>query len=92
MIPSSSNSCSTPMLAPPERPKNSSSVSRSRAIKKVWSKEEDELIYELVNEIGPKNWTEIAKHLPNRQGKQCRERWFNHLDPSINKTIWGWDE
>lgn len=23
-----------------------------------------------------------------RLGKQCRERWFNHLDPSINKGPW----
>jgi hypothetical protein len=24
-----------------------------------------------------------AKHLPGRIGKQCRERWYNHLDPTI---------
>ena len=28
-------------------------------------------------------------HLP---GKQCRERWFNHLDPSIKKTPWSREE
>ncbi len=26
--------------------------------------------------------------LPGRIGKQCRERWFNHLDPSIKKGEW----
>lgn len=26
--------------------------------------------------------------LPGRIGKQCRERWFNHLDPAINKGDW----
>jgi hypothetical protein len=25
-------------------------------------------------------------------GKQCRERWFNHLDPSIKKTPWSREE
>lgn len=30
----------------------------------------------------------IAKHLPHRKGKQCRERWFNHLDPNIKKGDW----
>lgn len=30
--------------------------------------------------------------LPGRIGKQCRERWFNHLDPSIKKGDWTRDE
>ena len=30
--------------------------------------------------------------LPGRIGKQCRERWFNHLDPSIKKGTWSTDE
>jgi myb proto-oncogene protein len=24
----------------------------------------------------------------SRSGKQCRERWHNHLDPAINKDYW----
>lgn len=30
--------------------------------------------------------------LPGRIGKQCRERWFNHLDPAIKKGDWTADE
>lgn len=30
----------------------------------------------------------MARLLPGRMGKQCRERWFNHLDPSVKKTEW----
>ena len=26
--------------------------------------------------------------LKGRSGKQCRERWHNHLDPNINKSPW----
>lgn len=26
--------------------------------------------------------------MPGRIGKQCRERWFNHLDPNIRKGEW----
>ena len=26
--------------------------------------------------------------IAGRSGKQCRERWHNHLDPNINKTNW----
>jgi hypothetical protein len=38
---------------------------------------------ELVNEQGEKKWSKIAKDLPGRIGKQCRERWLNHLKPGI---------
>ncbi|KAA3458003.1 myb-related protein B-like [Gossypium australe] len=43
-------------------------------VKGPWSKEEDEMIIELVNKFGPKKWSTIAQHLPGRIGKQCRER------------------
>ena len=33
-------------------------------------------------------WSSIAEKLPGRIGKQCRERWFNHLDPLIRKGDW----
>lgn len=41
---------------------------------------------------GPKKWTVIARHLKGRIGKQCRERWHNHLNPAIKKTAWTEDE
>jgi hypothetical protein len=42
----------------------------------------------MVKQTGPKNWSEIAKALPGRIGKQCRERWHNHLNPEIKKEKW----
>ncbi|KAH6783777.1 hypothetical protein C2S52_008736 [Perilla frutescens var. hirtella] len=61
-------------------------------VKGPWSKEEDEVIIELVNKYGPKKWSTIAQHLPGRIGKQCRERWHNHLNPNINKEAWTQEE
>ncbi|KAI9191105.1 hypothetical protein LWI28_003648 [Acer negundo] len=61
-------------------------------VKGPWSKEEDEIIIELVDRYGPKKWSTIAQHLPGRIGKQCRERWHNHLNPSINKEAWTQEE
>ncbi|CAN1785181.1 Transcription factor MYB3R-1, partial [Linum perenne] len=61
-------------------------------VKGPWSKEEDEIIVEMVHKYGPKKWSTIAQHLPGRIGKQCRERWHNHLNPSINKEAWTQDE
>ncbi|KAI5057116.1 hypothetical protein GOP47_0027131 [Adiantum capillus-veneris] len=57
-------------------------------VKGPWTKEEDEKITELVNKNGPKKWSVIARSLPGRIGKQCRERWHNHLDPHIKKDAW----
>ncbi|XP_039745679.1 myb protein isoform X3 [Pararge aegeria] len=57
-------------------------------VKGPWTKEEDEKVIELVSKYGPKKWTLIARHLKGRIGKQCRERWHNHLNPSIKKTAW----
>ena len=34
---------------------------------------------------GVGNWTTISKYIANRTGKQCRERYFNQLNPIINK-------
>jgi len=61
-------------------------------VKGPWTKEEDERVVELVGKYGPKRWTLIAKHLKGRIGKQCRERWHNHLNPDIKKTAWTEDE
>ncbi|KAL7398214.1 hypothetical protein ABVT39_006192 [Epinephelus coioides] len=57
-------------------------------VKGFWSKEEDEKIIELVGRYGTKHWSLIAKQLKGRLGKQCRERWHNHLDPLVNKSSW----
>jgi hypothetical protein len=53
--------------------------------KGLWQPEEDTLLIDLVKASGPKGWTKIAQQLPGRIGKQCRERWHNHLDPAINR-------
>jgi hypothetical protein len=49
-------------------------------------------VLKLVSIHGPKNWSFIAKHLPGRIGKQCRERWHNHLNPGISKEKWSEQE
>ncbi|WIA35487.1 hypothetical protein OEZ86_003918 [Tetradesmus obliquus] len=35
-----------------------------------------------------RRWSEIAKHIPGRTGKQCRERFVNHQDPDTRKGSW----
>ncbi|XP_048452292.1 myb-related protein A isoform X4 [Rhincodon typus] len=61
-------------------------------IKGPWTKEEDQKVIELVQKYGPKRWSLIAKYLKGRIGKQCRERWHNHLNPEVKKSSWTEEE
>ncbi|MBN3309077.1 MYBB protein, partial [Amia calva] len=61
-------------------------------IKGPWTKEEDEKVIELVKKYGTKQWAMVAKHLKGRLGKQCRERWHNHLNPEVKKSSWTAEE
>eukprot|EP01112_Ceratiomyxa_fruticulosa_P007291 TRINITY_DN1888_c0_g2_i1.p1 TRINITY_DN1888_c0_g2~~TRINITY_DN1888_c0_g2_i1.p1 ORF type:complete len:728 (-),score=165.15 TRINITY_DN1888_c0_g2_i1:291-2474(-) len=53
-----------------------------------WTKEEDETLRRLVEEYGTKRWKYVASILGCRNGRQCRERWSNQLDPHIKKDAW----
>ncbi|KAF9362165.1 hypothetical protein BGX34_006675 [Mortierella sp. NVP85] len=61
-------------------------ISKPRSIKGPWTPEEDRQLRALVNELGAEKWVLIASRLGSRTGKQCRERWHNHLDPTIDKS------
>ena len=63
-------------------------VLRPGLIKGPWTKEEDDCVIECVVKFGLKSWSTVASKLKGRLGKQCRERWHNHLNPSINKDPW----
>ncbi len=61
--------------------------------KTPWSPHEDILLKDLVensdmNTDGSYKWTEIAASMGDRSGKQCRERWHNHLRPNLKKGNW----
>jgi hypothetical protein len=60
--------------------------------KNPWTKEEDEKLKNLVEKLGPKRWSAIASNLNGRIGKQCRERWHNHLSPNVCKDAWRKEE
>jgi hypothetical protein len=74
-------------------PYNIGNKSKSRH---TWANAEDEILVRIVQEHGASNWNSRAaelneqfyNQLPVRQGKQCRERWYNHLDPRLRKDSW----
>ncbi|OHS95045.1 Myb-like DNA-binding domain containing protein [Tritrichomonas foetus] len=61
-------------------------------VKGPFTAEEDQLILEFVEKNGPHSWPNISKLIPARSPKQCRERWFNHLNPNVLKSAWSYQE
>ena len=61
-------------------------------VKGPWSKEEDELLKNWIEKVGPKSWTKCAENIPGRTGKQCREHWNNSLNSNIIKGNWSSEE
>ena len=69
-------------------------VLRPGLLKGKWGKEEDKVVIDYVQKIGMEKvrWNQVAERLPGRLGKQCRERWYNHLNPDIKKGNWTQEE
>ena len=66
-------------------------VLRAGLVKGAFTEEEDKIIIACMNE-GGLTWMQIAERIPGRIGKQCRERWTNHLDPNLKKGGWTHEE
>jgi hypothetical protein len=56
------------------------------AIRGIWTKLEDHLLAQAVALIGPRRWSDVAKLVPSRTAKQCRERWYNRLNPTLKRS------
>jgi len=73
---------------------------KGRAVQK-WEPPEDAtltaVIKSLVEEHGwasmsDADWRLVSARMPGRSTKQCRERYFNVLDPTIVRSPWRADE
>jgi hypothetical protein len=53
-----------------------------------WSAAEDKMLTAAVQTYGSGNWAKIKLHVPGRTDVQCRERWCNVLDPSLQASPW----
>ena len=66
---------------------------KEKVPKRAWTAEEDGVLVAAIARLGPGSWTQVAREVGfGRGGKQCRERWFNHLDPVVNKGDWTAEE
>ncbi|EAY06501.1 Myb-like DNA-binding domain containing protein [Trichomonas vaginalis G3] len=70
-------------------PKQHVTIPKEPSFKKAkWTPDEDKLLIDSVKRNGMSNWSLVAKEVPGRTGKQCRERWTNQLCPDLNKDNW----
>ena len=52
----------------------------------LWKPDEDALLSATVAVHGARDWVSVARKMGTRRiPKQCRERWVNHLDPSLKR-------
>lgn len=73
-----------------EKPK-SKQIDKSNQRKK-FTPEEDEKLKSLVDKMGCKKWDSIAKEMPGRTGRQCRDRYKNYLIPGFFNGQWSKEE
>lgn len=68
------------------------SLKRHPGAKSKFKPEDDEKLKNLVIVNGTKNWNMIATQFEDKSPKQCRDRWFNYLDPSKEHGNWRIEE
>jgi hypothetical protein len=61
---------------------------RPQASKAKFDAAEDGLLFDAVRRLGTANWRRIARLLPGRNARQCRERWNNYLSPELVNGEW----
>jgi myb proto-oncogene protein len=59
-------------------------VDRAKGRTGTWTEDEDSKLKDAVQMHGGKSWPTIATLVPGRTNTQCRHRWHNFLDPSID--------
>ena len=71
-------------------------VQKRQRAKKVlnprWTAEMDEKLAAAVKEYGDAQWSKVAEQLEGRSGKQCRERWKNHVCSEVKQGDWSPEE
>eukprot|EP00762_Andalucia_godoyi_P006121 ANDGO_00410.mRNA.1 Pre-mRNA-splicing factor CEF1 len=53
-----------------------------------WKNSEDEVLKAGVQKYGLHNWDRVASLIPRKSARQCKMRWDEWLDPSIQKGDW----
>ena len=65
--------------------------SEQSTLRKRFTPDED-LLLKAMTMKGNMSWDEIAKHLPGRTGRQCRDRYNNYLNKTVIHKNWTKEE
>lgn len=76
-----------PIIQPLRIPRNHKPHPKSK-----FTREEDDLLRQLVAKHGQNSWSRIAEQMPHRNMRQCKERWINYLSPSVCSAPWTAEE
>ena len=82
---------SSPLFSSPNRstPRRRRDGTPRKALPKIWTTKEDCRLTQLVQSSAqPTKWSDIALLMEDRTGKQCRERYLNHLTPKLRVEEW----
>lgn len=60
--------------------------------KSKFTPEEDTKLSDLVREYGSDDWPQIARLMPGRNARQCKDRWNNFLSPAVVNGPWTEEE
>ncbi|AEO65561.1 uncharacterized protein THITE_2045382, partial [Thermothielavioides terrestris NRRL 8126] len=55
--------------------------------KGTWMRDEDERLVKAVEVYGTR-WSKVAQAVGTRNGDQCSKRWYDCLDPRIDRSPW----
>jgi hypothetical protein len=58
------------------------------ALRRKFTDQEDTQLRDLVERFGSENWEHIARFIPTRTARQCRDRYNNYLLNSLITTPW----
>lgn len=61
-------------------------MKRARTTKSYFTQDDDIKLLSLVNQYGRRDWNIISSLMENKNRRQCKDRWRNYLDPSLNKA------
>ena len=72
--------------------RTSTSATKTPIPKRMFLKDEDELLKQLVARFGTDNWDLIASYMTARNARQCKDRWSFYLDPNVNTAPYSIEE
>lgn len=57
-----------------------------------WTETDDKILEAGIMKYGINKWSKVSSLLPSKSSSQCRFRWQQYVDPSLNNSAWDVEE